>query len=98
MLASETAKSVAKPQSRFRRVTGLTRTERADRRFAVIMITPTVIAVLGIMGYPWIYSLWLSLHSVNLLTKRWIWVGVENYTKSFHDETFTSSLVRTIWF
>jgi multiple sugar transport system permease protein len=62
------------------------------------MISPTVIAVLGIMGYPWLYSLWLSLHSVNLLTKRWLWVGLENYTTSFQDATFTSSLLRTIWF
>ena len=62
------------------------------------MISPTVVAVLGVMGYPWLYSLWLSLHSVNLLTKRWVWVGLENYTKSFHDDTFTSSLLRTLWF
>lgn len=81
-----------------RRATGLTRTERADRRFALAMIAPTFVAVLAIMGYPWMYSLWLSLHSMNLLTKRWTWVGFANYTKTFHDSTFTDSLIRTLWF
>lgn len=98
MLAQESVAPVAEPSSRPRRASKLTRTERADRRFAILMVSPTVIAVLGIMGYPWLYSLWLSLHSVNLLTKRWQWVGFENYTKSFGDDTFISSLIRTIWF
>ncbi len=62
------------------------------------MIAPTIIAVLGVMGYPWLYSLWLSLHNVNLLTKRWTWVGLENYTKLIHDESFVASLSRTLWF
>ncbi len=95
MLASETAarrRSAARVRSR------LTRTERTDRRFAVLMIAPTIIAVLGVMGYPWLYSLWLSLHNVNLLTKRWTWVGLENYTKLIHDESFVASLSRTLWF
>lgn len=77
---------------------GLTRTERADRRFAIAMIAPTFIAVIAIIGYPWIYSIWMSLHSINLLTKRWTWIGLGNYSKTFHDSTFVASLVRTLWF
>jgi multiple sugar transport system permease protein len=81
-----------------RRRRGLTRTDRADRRFALLMIAPSFIAVLAVMGYPWFYSLWLSLHNMNLLTKRWTWVGSANYTKVFHDATFGDSLIRTLWF
>lgn len=95
MLASESA---PRPRPRARAASRLSRTERADRRFALVMITPTVIAVLGVMGYPWLYSLWLSLHSVNLLTKRWLFVGLDNYTKLIDDPSFTGSLTRTLWF
>lgn len=77
---------------------GPTMIERADRRFATLMVLPTVIAVLAVMGYPWIYSGWMSLHSTNLLTKKTAWVGLGNYTKTFQDQTFQDSLVRTIWF
>ena len=90
-LAAETVR--AKPKR-----AGLTRTERADRRFSILMIAPAFTAVIAIMGYPWFYSLWLSLHSMNLLTKRWTWVGLGNYRTILPDETFTSSLVRTLWF
>jgi multiple sugar transport system permease protein len=76
----------------------LTRTERADRNFSVLMIAPAFIAVIAIMGYPWFYSLWLSLHSINLLTKRWTWVGFGNYQAVLPDPTFTDSLIRTLWF
>jgi len=62
------------------------------------MIAPSFIAVLAILGYPWFYSLWLSLHNMNLLTKRWTWVGAGNYSKIFDDPTFGDSLIRTIWF
>jgi ABC-type glycerol-3-phosphate transport system permease component len=76
----------------------LTRTERAERRFAFLMILPTVIAVLAIMAYPWMYSLWMSMNSVNLLTQQWNFVGLDNYTKLIGDQSFRNSLVRTIWF
>jgi len=62
------------------------------------MIAPSFVAVLAILGYPWFYSLWLSLHNMNLLTKRWTWVGAGNYSKVFNDATFGESLVRTMWF
>lgn len=77
---------------------GLTRIERGDRRFALVMIAPTFIAVGAVMGYPWLYSAWLSLHSMNLLTRQWTWVGLGNYENVFQSAQFTDSLVRTLWF
>jgi ABC-type glycerol-3-phosphate transport system permease component len=76
----------------------LTRIERAERRFALWMILPTVIAVLAIMGFPWLYSFWMSLNTVNLLTQRWTFVGLENYTGLVRDSSFIGSLLRTAWF
>ncbi|MCC6946011.1 MAG: ABC transporter permease subunit [Thermomicrobiales bacterium] len=77
---------------------GLTRLERGERRFAFLMALPTIIAVLAVMGYPWLYSIWLSLHNMNLLTRRWTWVGLENYTKVIQGQSFQDSMVRTLWF
>jgi ABC-type glycerol-3-phosphate transport system permease component len=76
----------------------LTMIERADRRFATLMVLPTVIAVLAIMGYPWIYSGWMSLHTTNLLTRTTAWVGLGNYAKTFQNQTFQDSFIRTVWF
>lgn len=96
MALADRLSSVTKAKSRSRK--HLTRTERSERRYALTMILPTVIAVLAIMGYPWLYSLWMSLNSVNLLTQRWTFIGIENYTQLLSDSSFINSLVRTIWF
>lgn len=76
----------------------LSRLERSERRFAILMIAPTLIAVLAVMGYPWGYSAWMSLNFVNLLTQRWTYVGLDNYTKLIHDQSFIDSFIRTMWF
>ncbi|MEZ4499555.1 MAG: ABC transporter permease subunit [Thermomicrobiales bacterium] len=77
---------------------GPTRLERGDRRFAFLMALPTIVAVIAVMGYPWMYSVWLSLHNMNLLTKKWTWVGLDNYTKLTDSQPFQDSLIRTLWF
>ncbi|MGD9712341.1 MAG: ABC transporter permease subunit [Thermomicrobiales bacterium] len=92
-LSTETTASASAPIR-----SGLTRLERSDRRFALLMAAPTVIAVFAVMGYPWIYSVWLSLHNMNLLTRRWTWVGLDNYRNIFDSQSFIDSLVRTLWF
>lgn len=87
---------VAPPVARAR--PGLSRLERADRRFALAMITPALIAVLAVMGYPWGYSFWMSLNHINLLTRRWRYVGLDNYRKVISEQAFVDSFVRTMWF
>ncbi len=96
MATTDRLTRIATPAPRGR--VGLTRIERAERRFALWMILPTLIAVLAIMGYPWIYSFWTSLNSVNLLTQRSTFVGLDNYTGLISDKSFVGSLIRTIWF
>jgi ABC-type sugar transport system permease subunit len=88
----------ARPISAVRMRPRLSRMERAERRFAILMIAPTLIAVLAVMGYPWGYSAWMSLNFVNMLTRRWTYVGLDNYTKLFHDQSFVDSFIRTMWF
>lgn len=74
------------------------RRERQDRLFALGMIVPALIVVFLVMGFPWIYSFWMSLNFVNLLTQRWTFVGLENYQKILVDPVFTGAFLRTAWF
>jgi multiple sugar transport system permease protein len=76
----------------------MSRIDRLDFRFALLMALPAFIGVIAVMGYPWAYSAWLSLHNMNLMTQQWTWVGLDNYQKIFNDEPFISSLTRTLWF
>ncbi len=76
----------------------MSRVDWHDFRFAILMALPAFIGVIAVMGYPWAYSAWLSLHNMNLMTQRWTWVGAANYQKIIHDASFTASLVRTLWF
>ncbi|HET8522886.1 MAG TPA: hypothetical protein VFL82_06620, partial [Thermomicrobiales bacterium] len=48
--------------------------------FGFLMTVPTLIAVLAVMGYPWVYSAWLSLNRINPLLRTWHFVGLANYT------------------
>lgn len=96
MALAETRPRVAEAAPKPR--TGPSRLERADRRFALLMILPTVVAVLAVMGYPWLYSFWLSLNNLNLLTRRWTFVGLQNYANVVPDQVFVDALIRTIWF
>jgi multiple sugar transport system permease protein len=76
----------------------MSRIDRQDFRFAVLMSLPAFIGVIAVMGYPWAYSAWLSLHNMNLMTQRWTWVGLDNYQNILNDESFIASLTRTLWF
>jgi ABC-type glycerol-3-phosphate transport system permease component len=71
---------------------------REEWRFALAMTLPAFFVVFLIMGFPWLYSLWMSLNFVNLLTQQWIFVGLGNYQKILPDPGFVSSFLRTAWF
>ena len=97
MAVSDPPHSASASSSR-KRFPGMTRIERQDFRFALFMVIPAFVAVIAVMGYPWAYSAWLSLHNMNLMTQRWTWVGLDNYQKIFENQSFIDSLVRTLWF
>ena len=59
----------------------------------VLLVLPTLLVVFLVIGIPLIYSLALSLHRINPLTQRWIFVGLANYAKVLPDPDFH----RRIW-
>ena len=63
-----------------------------------MLVLPTLLVVFLVIGIPLIYSLALSLHRINPLTQRWIFVGLANYARILPDPEFLAALGRTASF
>ncbi|MEP7457427.1 ABC transporter permease subunit [Phyllobacterium sp. SB3] len=66
--------------------------------FAYLSIAPIIAIMISIVGLPLLYSLFLSLNTTNPITKRWVFVGLGNYTKVFQSADFWAALGRTVYF
>jgi ABC-type sugar transport system permease subunit len=88
----------AQPHPEARRRPAARRFRRTDAYLALIFTLPTLIVVLGLTVYPWVYSAWLSLNDVEVATWHWSFVGLQNYTNLVHDPQFWSSLATTAKF
>ena len=66
--------------------------------FLFLLTLPTLLVVLVVFGIPLAYSLNLSLHRINMLTRREVWVGLQNYTEILPHPDFLWALARTAWF
>jgi multiple sugar transport system permease protein len=64
-----------------------------------LLITPAFLLVVGIIVYPIIYNVWLSLHEVSLNPKKPdIYVGIQNYLLLLSDPPFWNSIMITLIF
>lgn len=63
-----------------------------------LLVLPTLLVVFLVIGIPLIYSLALSLHRINPLTQRWIFVGFANYANILPDPDFLAAFGRTAYF
>ncbi|MFO1068098.1 MAG: ABC transporter permease subunit [Geminicoccaceae bacterium] len=59
---------------------------------------PTLIVVFLVIGIPLAYSLVLSLYRINMLTKRWSFVGLRNYLDVLPHPDFIAAMGRTAYF
>ncbi len=71
---------------------------RQELLYAVLMVLPTLLAVLAVTAYPFGYSAWLSLHRIDLGSKHWTFVGLGNYSEVIPDPEFRAAFVRTLIF
>jgi multiple sugar transport system permease protein len=74
------------------------RLTRGGILFGFLMTVPTLIGVFAIMGYPWVYSLWMSVNTVNPLTQEWSFTGLDNYISILGSTALLNSLSLTIGF
>jgi multiple sugar transport system permease protein len=64
----------------------------------LLMLTPAMLFVLGILGYAVVNGFIMSLYKVEVWTVGQPFVGLENYIKLFEDPKFINSLTRSLIF
>jgi multiple sugar transport system permease protein len=66
--------------------------------FAHLAVAPTLLIVIVVVGLPLAYSFYLSLNRTNPITKRWIFVGFDNYAGILGNSEFWGAFGRTAYF
>lgn len=73
--------------------------KRGQGLFALGLLAPAAVVVFGIVLYPVLRTLVVSFYDVNSpLPGRYPFVGLENYTRIFHDPQFRSVIGQTLYF
>jgi len=74
--------------------------DRNDRRLGYLMVTPAIVLLLLVTGYPLVINIWNSLHNDNqtfAISPR-NFVGLSNYGKVLSSPLWQSALERTLIF
>jgi len=71
---------------------------KRDRKVSFFFVVPALIAIGVFIIYPFVYSLILSLSSVNLMTMALSYVGLDNYRQLFASKAFLHTLSITLQF
>jgi len=66
--------------------------------FAYWAVAPTLLTVIVVVGLPLAYSFYLSLNKTNPITKRWVFVGLDNYAGLLGNAEFWGAFGRTAYF
>lgn len=69
-----------------------------ETRFAWLSLMPALLFFAVFVGFPVVYSFYLSFHEWNMMSPRADWVGLANYATLLRDEMFIRSLVQTTVF
>jgi N,N'-diacetylchitobiose transport system permease protein len=76
--------------------------ERAFRALSpYLLLAPAALVVVAVLGYPLYLLARLSFEQfglASLITKKGTWIGVDNYSRIFHDRQFWTVLLRTFVF
>ena len=69
-------------------------------QLGVLLITPAILLIAFISVYPFLMTIWYSLHKIrlNVPTAAQPFVGLENYIKIFKTSRFINSLLLTFFF
>lgn len=65
---------------------------KSDRPIAIAFILPSVIIMSGLILYPLLYSMWLSLNAKDAFTPETTFVGLQNFKVLLNREDFWMSL------
>ena len=93
-----TTAEMAPPQIESATGRGWSSSRLSDGQFATLLTVPVIIALLAIVGYPTAYSLWTSLHRIDLIFKRNEYVGLANYQEALTSPALGHALVVTLYY
>lgn len=68
----------------------------SETRFAYILLIPLAVFLLGVVGFPVVYSIWLSLHEIRLGRGAWQFIGLDQYIRAYSDPMFWDSVKLTV--
>ncbi len=75
---------------------------QAFRRLSpYLLLAPATLVIGAVLGYPVYFLVRLSFEQfglAELVTKKGTWIGVDNFTRLFHDEQFWTVVLRTFVF
>ena len=68
----------------------------SDRRIGLLLITPALVLIFGLVLYPFLYNVWLSFQGMSAKHMDAGFVGLANYTKMLSNPTYQSATIKTI--
>ncbi len=71
---------------------------RRETRLAYLLTLPSLILMIGLIGFPVLYALWISLHRVSFLSPGQPFIGLGNYLALLRNSDFWFSIQRTGYF
>ncbi len=84
------ARGLTDPKSRLRLPT--------ETVLGIALMIPALATIIGLIGYPTLYAIWISLHTKLLAVRDMPFVGLENYVTVLSQGNFWPALGRTIYF
>ena len=93
-----TTAELAPTQSQAAPRAGWTSSRLSDGQFAWLLTLPVLVTLLAVVGYPTLYSLWMSFHRIDLIFKRTEYVGLANYREALTSPAFAHALQITVYY
>jgi ABC-type sugar transport system permease subunit len=70
----------------------------SEGQFAALLTLPVIVVLLLIVGYPTLYSLWMSLQDIDQIFRTTEPVGLENYRRALTSSEFWRSTLITLYY
>src|SRR5580658_8490397 len=90
------AANPAEPMPAAEPVATSTRAEWHERLDGIPYVLPAVCVIVGVMSYPFLYSIYLSFQATPSTTTETHYTGLTNYAVVLQDSVFLNSLVTTV--
>jgi multiple sugar transport system permease protein len=62
-----------------------------------LYVLPSLLVMLLVIGYPLVYTVWLSFHATPPRTGEWVFNGLENYRATLSDPRFWKTTLNTVY-